>query len=82
VPRRLRRLSGKQVVSILSHFGFSVLSQRGSHAKLRRIIAAGIKQTMTVPLHNELDVGTLSAILRQACRYIPEDDLQPHFYLE
>jgi hypothetical protein len=37
---------------------------------------------MTIKVHDELDAGTLSAIFRQACRYIPEDDLRLHFYLE
>jgi predicted RNA binding protein YcfA (HicA-like mRNA interferase family) len=32
---RLRRLSGAEVISILNRFGFTVHSQRGSHAKLR-----------------------------------------------
>jgi predicted RNA binding protein YcfA (HicA-like mRNA interferase family) len=77
---KLRVLSGKEVVKILSKYGFEVVSQRGSHVKLRRILPEGIKQTLTVPLHDELDKGTLKAIIRQASRYIPEEDLKPHFY--
>jgi hypothetical protein len=49
--------------------------------KLRRI-AAGTKQTLTLPLHRELDSGTLVAIFRQASRYITESELHPHFYAE
>ena len=37
-------------------------------------------QTLTVPAHSELDTGTLRAILRQASRFVPEDDLHPFFY--
>jgi len=33
---KLRRLSGRQVVQILEQFRFSVVSQRGSHMKLKR----------------------------------------------
>ena len=77
---RLRRLSGRQVVSILNRFDFRLLSQKGSHAKLRRIGASGTKETITIPIHDELDAGTLRAIFRQVCRYIPEGDLRPHFY--
>lgn len=77
---KLRRLSGKQVLSTLNHFGFQVLSQRGSHVKLHRINAAGAKETITVPIHDELDVGTLHAIFRQTCKYIPEEELRPYFY--
>jgi len=77
---RLKTLSGRDVVKILSRFGFKVVSQRGSHVKLRRILSDGTKQTLTIPLHEELDMGTLRAIFRQALRYIPEEELKPHFY--
>lgn len=76
---KLRRLSGREVVSILSQFGFSVASQRGSHMKLKRT-AARDTQVLTVPAHAELDPGTLRAIIRQAARFVPEQDLRPHFY--
>lgn len=79
---RLRRLSGAEVVAILSRFGFAVHSQRGSHVKLRRVTADGTAQTLTVPAHSELDTGTCRAILRQASRFIPEEDLRPYFYAE
>ena len=55
---KLKRLSGKEVISILNKFGFSFFAQRGSHIKLRRIGSAGDKQTLTVPSHDELDVGS------------------------
>ena len=77
---KLRVLGGREVVKILSRFGFKVISQRGSHVKLRRILSDGTKQTLTIPLHEELDRGTLRAIYRQALRYLPEKDLKPHFY--
>ena len=48
--------------------------------KLRRVLPDGTKQTLTVPLHDELDKGTLKAIIRQASRYIPEEELKPYFY--
>lgn len=79
---KLRRLSGAEVLRILEHFGFSIQAQRGSHVKLRRIGPAGEKQTLTIPCHQELDTGTLRAILRQASQYIPENELHPFFYTE
>ena len=82
MPRKLRRLSGADVVAILSLFGFVVLSQKGSHAKLRRIGPHGEKQTLIIPLHDELDRGTLRAIIRQASAYISETELERHFYTE
>jgi hypothetical protein len=48
--------------------------------KLQRL-AGQAKQTLTVPAHAELDPGTLRAIMRQAARFVPEEDLRPHFYL-
>ena len=77
---KLRVLSGNEVVKILSKFGFDVVSQKGSHVKLRRVLPDGTRQTLTVPLHNELDKGTLKAIIRQASRYIAEEELKPYFY--
>lgn len=77
---KLKRLSGKDVVTILARFGFSIYSQKGSHAKLRRILETGEKQTLTIPIHEELDIGTLRAIVNQATRYIPQELLRPHVY--
>lgn len=79
---QLKSLSGEDVVKILSRFGFEVASQRGSHAKLSRVLPDGKKQTLTVPRHRELDKGTLRAVFRQALRYIPEEQLRPHFYAD
>ena len=76
---KLRRLAGRDVLSILHGFGFQESSQRGSHVKLVREVE-GARQVLTVPLHTELDPGTLRAIFRQASRFIAEQDLRPHFY--
>ena len=78
---KAERLSGKDVVKILSLFGFIQAGQRGSHVKFRRIVK-GENQTLTIPLHKELDRGTANAIFRQACRYIDESALREHFYTE
>ncbi len=77
---KLKRLSGKDVVRICSRFGFEIASQRGSHVKLRRFLSDGTKQTLTIPMHEELDKGTISAIFRQALRFIPEEELRSQFY--
>ncbi len=77
---RLRRLSGKQVVAVLARFGFAVFAQHGSHVKLRRVGAQGERETLVVPLHDELDAGTLRAIVRQATKYVPQEQLRPHFW--
>jgi predicted RNA binding protein YcfA (HicA-like mRNA interferase family) len=77
---KLRRLSARQVLGILGAFGFSVVSTRGSHAKLKREIEGRSAQVLTVPLHRELAPGTVQALYRQALRFIPEEEIRPHFY--
>jgi predicted RNA binding protein YcfA (HicA-like mRNA interferase family) len=77
---KLRTLTGSEVVKIFNSFGFQIAHQKGSHIKLQRILAVGIKQTLTIPLHDELDKGTIKAIYRQALRYISENELRDHFY--
>jgi predicted RNA binding protein YcfA (HicA-like mRNA interferase family) len=68
------------VVRALRTFGFDVVATRGSHAKLRRVLRSGERQTLTIPLHDALAMGTTHAIFRQACRYVPEGDLRPFFF--
>lgn len=76
-----KNLSGNDVIAVLRRFGFAQFSQRGSHVKLRRETPSG-RQTLTVPIHKELDKGTLRALFRQACRYIPKNKLVPYFFTE
>lgn len=77
---KLRRLSGADVIKIFEGFGFFVVSQRGSHVKLVRVLAKGMRQMLTIPNHSELDKGTLRAIYRQALRYVTEGELHDKFY--
>ena len=79
---RLKRLSGDDVIAIMSRFGFSIHSQRGSHAKLRRVTPGGNVQSITIPRHRELDTGTLQAILRQASRFVSAEELRSEFYAD
>ena len=59
---KLPRISGAEVIKILTKFfGFRTLRQRGSHVTLTNDYVF-----LTVPLHKELDRGTLLAILRDA----------------
>lgn len=67
---------------MFEQFGFEVVSQRGSHVKLRRASPSGDKQVLTVPKHDELDPGTLRAIIRQASRFVSGNDLRPYFWTE
>ena len=81
MPGKARRLGGREIVAILESFGFAVLSQHGSHVKLRRVVG-GSKQTLVVPLHKELKPGTFRGIFKQASSYIPTEKLRAHFYAD
>ena len=50
--------------------------------KLRRLSPAGHKQNISVPRHRELVTKTLFDIYKQACRFIPEEELKPYFYTD
>ena len=58
---KLPRVSGAAIVRALERLGFVKLRQSGSHVILRR----GPKGCV-VPMHDEVKVGTLAGILRQA----------------
>jgi len=58
---KLPRTSGTAIVKALERLGFVKIRQSGSHVIMRR----GPKGCV-VPMHNEVKVGTLAGILRQA----------------
>ena len=62
---KLPRLSGHELIKILAQFGFKKIRQKGSHVMLIKDTRQG-KIGCVVPLHDELETGTLLAILRQA----------------
>ena len=64
-----RRWSGADVLRVLAGFGFQKLSQRGSHVKVRRYLQDGSRQSLTVPLHDEMDSGYTPSIDRQPASY-------------
>ena len=53
-------MSGAECVSVLGRLGYRVVRQKGSHVRL----ACEGRPPVTVPLHDELDRGTLRAIIR------------------
>ena len=63
---KLPRLSGKKLIKILSDVGFQPVRQKGSHVIMIKEID-GNKFHTVVPLHDEIDRGTLLEIIRQ-CR--------------
>lgn len=64
---QLPRISGKQAIRSLERLGFRRdRSQNGSHVFLKRVRVVEQIDSCTVPLHDELDSGTLAGNLRQA----------------
>ena len=62
---KLPVLSGRELIRILVKQGWEQSRIHGSHAILIRV-QNGKKTAVVVPLHREIDRGTLLEILRQA----------------
>lgn len=62
---KLPRISGKELIKLLAKMGFQVARQKGSHVILKKETETGTK-AVVVPLHDEIDKGTLLEIIRQA----------------
>jgi len=62
---KLPRLSGHELLKVLSKFGFHKTRQKGSHVILVKDIKSG-KIGCVVPMHDEIERGTLLGILKQA----------------
>ena len=58
---KLRVFSGAELCNFLSEQGFERVRQRGSHIIMRRG-----QVSFPVPLHRQLDRGTLRGIIRQS----------------
>jgi predicted RNA binding protein YcfA (HicA-like mRNA interferase family) len=58
---KLRVFSGAELCDLLIKQGFERVRQRGSHVIMRRGDAS-----FPVPLHRQLDRGTLRGIIRQS----------------
>ena len=62
---KLPLLSAHKITKALSKVGFELVSQKGSHIKLKRKDADKTK-VVIVPNFNEVPVGTLRSIVRQS----------------
>ncbi len=62
---KLPRISSKKAIKALERLGFKQVRQTGSHVVMKKDTEEG-KVGCVVPLHDELKVGTLSGILKQA----------------
>ncbi len=70
-----RDLSGEDLAKALYRIGYRITRQTGSH--LRLTIDSPIQHHLTIPAHDPLKVGTLSAILADVAGNlkISRDDL-------
>ena len=73
MPKFFRSVSGEKMVKVLAKIGFLFVSQKGSHAKLKRITDNGTEMII-VPMHNELTPGTFRNILKMAKLSLEEFD--------
>lgn len=62
---RLKPLGFREIKRRLESAGFQEVSQKGSHVKFARASSART-DTVIVPKHNEVPVGTLRSLLNQA----------------
>lgn len=63
---KLPVISGKELVKVLEKAGFEVAGRRGSHVKMKKRLKEGGVIVTIIPMHKELDTGTLTGILHQA----------------
>ena len=67
-----RDVSGPQLAHLLRHHGYELTRQTGSHLRLTSRIK-GPEHHITIPSHDALKVGTLSAILADVAVYLEVD---------
>ncbi len=62
---RMPRISSKEAIRALENLGFKQVRQTGSHVVMKKKTEEG-EIGCVIPVHQELKVGTLSGILKQA----------------
>lgn len=70
-----RDLSGRELAQVLSRLGYSITRQTGSHMRLTT--TENGEHHVTVPDHDPLRIGTLSAVLNDIAAHfeLPRDEL-------
>ena len=65
-----RDLSGRDLARRLErHYGYRVTRLKGSHMTVTRITDAG-RHSVTVPMHREMRLGTLDAMVRDVAAHL------------
>ena len=81
----LKRLTSREILRIPCRLDFEVVSMKGSHAKLVSAPPEGYtgqKEILVIAMHRKMSVGTIHAIYRQACRFIPGEELRKDFFFD
>ena len=76
---KLRVLSGKELCKSLIKEGFTIIRQKGSHVRLVHQSPI-VSYHVTVPIHGQIDRGTLSGIMRSVGRCLSQDKIKEIFY--
>ncbi|GAA6617612.1 type II toxin-antitoxin system HicA family toxin [Scytonema sp. NUACC26] len=71
---KLPRISSREAIRVLERLGFEKVRQTGSHVVMKKETSDG-KIGCVVPIHQELKVGTLKGILKQA-QVTPEEFIE------
>lgn len=66
-----RDVSSKDIIRVLSAFGYEVTRQTGSHIRLTTSRAG--EHHVTIPNHDPIRIGTLSAILTDVAAHLGID---------
>ncbi|MDP2663165.1 MAG: type II toxin-antitoxin system HicA family toxin [Dehalococcoidia bacterium] len=67
-----RDVSGSRLSSLVRRYGYEITRQTGSHMRLTAT-ARGSPHHITIPVHKDLTVGTLNAILTNIASYLEMD---------
>jgi predicted RNA binding protein YcfA (HicA-like mRNA interferase family) len=68
-PKTPRNVSGNDLVKLLGKYGYEATRQKGSHIRMS-CTSSGNTSHITIPNHDTLKLGTLSAILSDAADHL------------
>ena len=71
-PRVPRDVSGKDLVKVLSKYGYDVVRQSGSHIRMSITTKDGVSN-VTVPNHTAIRLGTLMSIINEVSNHLNLD---------
>ena len=69
-----RDVGGHDLVKVLNRYGYEVTRQTGSHIRLTTL--QGGEHHLTIPAHDSLRIGTLSAILTEVAEHLGKEKSQ------